>query len=84
MLAKVRALASLSPHDKSQLARKYGIPVELGKACRELRIPGPGRGDWAKRKVAEAKQAPVTEFKDALVVRRLKAITVQQVGELVL
>ncbi len=62
-----------------KLARKYGISdVALGKACRKLRIPHPGRGDWAKRKVGKAvKQVPLTEFKDAPVVRRLKAIPVQ-------
>src|SRR5450631_4836825 len=32
-----------------KLARKYGISdVALGKACRKLRIPHPGRGDSAK------------------------------------
>jgi len=57
-----------------KLARKYGISdVALGKACRKLRIPHPGRGDWAKRKVGKAvKQVPLTEFKDAPIVRRLK------------
>jgi len=57
-----------------KLARKYGISdVALGKACRKLRIPHPGRGDSAKRTVGKAvKQEPLPEFKDAPVVRRLK------------
>jgi hypothetical protein len=62
-----------------KLARKYGISdVALGKACRKLRIPHPGRGYWAKRTAGKAvKQEPLPEFKDAPVVRRLKVIPVQ-------
>ena len=58
-----------------KLARKYGISdVALGKACRKLRIPHPGRGDWAKRTAGKAvEQLPLPVFKDAPVVRRLKA-----------
>lgn len=36
-----------------KLARKYGISdVALGKACRKLRIPHPGRGDWQRGRLA--------------------------------
>ena len=57
-----------------KLARKYGISdVRLGKVCRKLKIPHPGRGYWAKRAVGQAvEQVPLPEFKDAPVVRRLK------------
>lgn len=62
-----------------KLARKYGISdVALGKACRKLRIPHPGRGYWAKWTAGKAvKQEPLPEFKNAPVVRRLKVIPVQ-------
>ena len=57
-----------------KLAKQYGISdVRIGKVCRELRIPHPGRGYWAKRAVGQAiEQVPLPEFKDAPVVRRLK------------
>jgi hypothetical protein len=50
-----------------KIARKCGISdVALGKACRKLRIPHPGRGDWAKRTAGKAvRQAPLPEFRDA-------------------
>jgi hypothetical protein len=56
------------------LSRKYGISdVRLGKVCRKLKIPHPGRGFWAKRAVGQAvEQVPLPEFNDAPVVRRLK------------
>jgi hypothetical protein len=57
-----------------KLAKKYGISdVRIGKVCRKLKIPHPGRGYWAKRAVGQTlDQVPLTEFKDAPVVRRLK------------
>jgi len=57
-----------------KLSRKYGISdVRLGKVCRKLKIPHPGRGYWAKRKAGIAVQLlPLPEFKDAPLVRRLK------------
>jgi|SRR5579863_1803856 len=57
-----------------KLSRKYGISdVRLGKVCRRLKIPHPGRGYWAKRKAGIAVQLlPLPEFKDAPLVRRLK------------
>lgn len=56
-----------------KLSRKYGISdVRLGKVCRKLKIPHPGRGFWAKRAVGQTvEQVPLPEFKDAPVVKRL-------------
>jgi hypothetical protein len=56
-----------------KLSRKYGISdVRLGKVCRKLKIPHPGRGYWAKRAVGQTvEQVPLPEFKDAPVVKRL-------------
>jgi len=56
-----------------KLSRKYGISdVRLGKVCRKLQIPHPGRGYWAKRAVGQTVEpAPLPEFKDAPVVKRL-------------
>ncbi len=56
-----------------KLSRKYGISdVRLGKVCRKLPIPHPGRGYWAKRAVGQTvEQVPLPEFKDATVVKRL-------------
>jgi len=55
-----------------KLSRKYGISdVRLGKVCRELKIPHPGRGYWAKRKAGKPVVQPsLTVFEDAPVVRR--------------
>lgn len=57
-----------------RLSRKYGISdVRLGKVCRKLNIPHPGRGYWAKRKAdVGVERLPLPEFKDAPVVRRMK------------
>jgi hypothetical protein len=57
-----------------QLSRKYGISdVRLGKVCRRLKIPHPGRGYWAKRTVGQhLAQISLSEFPDAPVVRRVK------------
>jgi len=57
-----------------KLSLKYGISdVRLGKVCRKLRIPHPGRGYWAKTAVGQiVEQVGLPEFKDAPVVRRLK------------
>jgi hypothetical protein len=56
-----------------KLSRKYGISdVRLGKVCRKLQIPHPGRGYWAKRAVGQTvEQVPLPEFKDAPVVKRI-------------
>lgn len=57
-----------------KLSRKYGISdVRLGKVCRKLKIPHPGRGYWARKTVGQSvKQVPLSEFTDAPLVRRLK------------
>ena len=57
-----------------KLSRKYGISdVRLGKVCRKLKVPHPGRGYWARRAVGQAvEQVPLPEFNDAPIVRRLK------------
>jgi hypothetical protein len=57
-----------------KLSRKYGISdVRLGKVCRKLKIPHPGRGYWAKRKAGvPVERLPLPEFKDAPVVRQMK------------
>jgi hypothetical protein len=56
-----------------KLAKKYRISdVRVGKVCRRLRIPLPGRGYWAKRKAGKAVvQPPLTSFEDAPMVRRI-------------
>lgn len=57
-----------------KLAPKYGISaVALGKVCRRLKIPVPGRGYWAKLAVGKpAKRLPLREYKGLPYVRRLK------------
>lgn len=57
-----------------RLSQKYGISdVRLGKVCRRLEIPHPGRGYWAKKAVGQPmEQVPLPEFSDAPAVRRLK------------
>ncbi len=43
----------------SQLAIQYGISnVALGKLCRRMGIPTPGRGDWARRKAGQKLKRP--------------------------
>ncbi len=56
-----------------KLSRTYGISdVRLGKVCRKLHIPHPGRGYWGKRKAGiDVERLPLPEFKDAPVVRRM-------------
>jgi hypothetical protein len=59
-----------------KLSRKYGISdVRLGKVCRKLKIPHPGRGFWAKKAVGQAvEQVPLPQFENTPVVKRVKAI----------
>jgi len=54
-----------------KLSGNYGISdVRLGKVCRKLKIPHPGRGYWAKRKAGTTdEQLPLPEFNDAPIVR---------------
>ena len=56
-----------------KLAKKYRISdVRVGKVCRKLRIPLPGRGYWAKRKAGKpVGQLPLAPFEHAPVVRRV-------------
>src|SRR5579864_8601997 len=58
----------------TKLQAKYGISnVAIGKACRKLKIPLPGRGYWAKLAAGHrVKQQPLPELKDAPVVYRMK------------
>jgi hypothetical protein len=57
-----------------KLAKEYGISaVALGKVCRKLKIPLPGRGYWARMKFGKlVKRTPLPEFKNPPFVRRLK------------
>jgi hypothetical protein len=57
-----------------KLAKKYRISdVRVGKVCRRLRIPLPGRGYWAKQKAGKpVGQPPLTVFEDAPEVRILR------------
>jgi hypothetical protein len=59
-----------------KLSQKYGVSnVRLGKVCRKLKIPHPGRGFWAKKAVGQAvEQVPLPQFENTPVVKRLKAI----------
>ncbi len=58
----------------TKVAAKYGISsVMLGKVCRKLHIPRPGRGYWAKKEFGKpVKKIPLPEAKDLPVVQRLK------------
>lgn len=70
---RVELYAEVWDQSLVKLSRKYGISdVRLGKVCRKLKIPHPGRGYWAKRTVGQTvEQVPLPEFKDAPVVKRL-------------
>src|SRR5579871_4087407 len=58
----------------TKLQTKYGISnVAIGKACRKLKIPLPGRGYWAKLAAGhKVKQVPLPELKNVPVVYRMK------------
>jgi hypothetical protein len=58
----------------TKLQSKYGVSnVAIGKACRKLKVPLPGRGYWAKLVAGhKVKQVPLPEYKDAPVVQRMK------------
>jgi hypothetical protein len=57
-----------------KVAAKYGVSsVMLGKVCRKLQIPLPGRGYWAKKEFGKSvKQIPLPQVQDLPIVRRLK------------
>lgn len=61
----------------TKVAAKYGISsVMLGKVCRQLQIPQPGRGYWAKKQFGRpVKKIPLPEAKDLPIVQRLKQAT---------
>ena len=50
-----------------KVAKRYGVSgVALAKTCRKLKVPLPGRGYWAKHKVAKApKRPPLPSMKDS-------------------
>jgi hypothetical protein len=64
-------------HPQVKVAAKYGISaVMLGKVCRKLQIPVPGRGYWAKLEFGKpVKRIPLPEAKDIPVVQRLKQLS---------
>lgn len=57
-----------------KLAAKYGISaVALGKVCRKLQIPLPGRGYWIKKEFGKpVEHLPLPEARNLPVVHRLK------------
>ena len=64
----------------TKLASKYGISaVALGKVCRKLQIPLPGRGHWAKKEFGKAiERAPLPLAKDLPVVWRTEVPRVDE------
>ena len=58
----------------TKLGAKYGVSaVMLGKVCRKLKIPLPGRGYWAKKEFGKPiKQAPLPVAKDLPIIQRYK------------
>lgn len=61
-------------HPLTKLVAKYGISaVALGKVCRKLKIPLPGRGYWAKKEFGKpVKRIPLPAVKDLPPVYRMK------------
>jgi hypothetical protein len=57
-----------------KLAPKYGISsVMLGKVCRKLRIPVPGRGYWARKASGHlVRIKPLPKLKEVPIVQRFK------------
>jgi hypothetical protein len=57
-----------------KLGVKYGISaVMVGKVCRKLQIPLPGRGYWVKKEFGKpVERLPLPQVKDLPVVQRLK------------
>ena len=58
----------------TKLAAKYGISaVAIGKVCRKLQIPLPGRGYWAKKEFGKSvERLPLPEAKNLPIVQRMK------------
>lgn len=57
----------------TKLAAKYNVSaVEIGKVCRKLQVPLPGRGHWAKKEFGKAPDpTPLPEAKNLPVVQRI-------------
>jgi hypothetical protein len=57
-----------------KIAAKYNISaVALGKVCRKLQIPLPGRGHWTKKEFGKAvEQTPLPTATNLPVVRKMK------------
>jgi hypothetical protein len=60
-----------------KIAPKYGISVMLGKICRKLRIPVPGRGYWARKESGK----PVSR-QPLPAVKVLPTVSIQACGRL--
>jgi hypothetical protein len=54
----------------TKVAEKYGVSdVAIGKLCRRLKMPLPGRGHWAKKDVGRIlKKTPLPIFKSPPVI----------------
>jgi hypothetical protein len=58
----------------TKLAAKYNVSaVALGKTCRKLQVPLPGRGHWAKKEFGKAPDpTPLPEAKNLPVVHKME------------
>jgi hypothetical protein len=65
-----------------KVAPKYGISaVMLGKVCRELQIPVPGRGYWARKEFGkQVKQVPLPLARNLPVSTGLQSENLNQKG----
>lgn len=55
--------------------------VALGKACRKLQIPLPGRGYWTKKKFGKPfEKSPLPEANNLPIVRRMKNALTNKIG----
>src|SRR5208282_675477 len=54
----------------TKVAEKYNVSdVAIGKLCRRLKVPLPGRGYWAKKEAGQSlKRTPLPAFKDPPVI----------------
>ena len=66
--------AEVWEHPLVKVAPKYGISaVALGKVCRKLQIPLPGRGYWIKKEFGKpVERLPLPQAKDLPIVQRFK------------
>jgi hypothetical protein len=62
-----------------KVAPKYGVSaVMIGKVCRKLKVPLPGRGYWARMQFGHPpKREPLPVAKDLPVIQRFKTTTGQ-------